>query len=572
MKSKLLKLTIYLILTGFIQTGFSQITNFKLIGKKVSLFEKSEWDIELKAKWSNPYLFNDVALDMVIISDKGKKYTLPCYFISGTSANTSSWKARFAPREIGMHKYYFVLSEKNQKIDSSSVSNFKVEKSSKKGILRPSNNWTFQYDNGEHFRGIGENIGWESRDSDDSKYFKALHEDTKFNYEYMVRKLASNGGNYFRTWMCPWNLPLEWKNPVNNKRYSSSDEHFNPSAIAKIDRLINLCDSLDVHVMLAIDAHGNFMGDSWKNSNYNKLNGGPVETVNEFFTNEKAKIQYKSKLRYLIGRWGYSPAIGAWEFFNEIDHVVFGPKDSIVINHKIMADWHDEMSNFFKQNDPYQHIVTTSISHRDIKGLNEIKNIDLNQKHIYRHTDAIPEVISEYLKYGKPYVIGEYGYHWDWSINFNEVANEFDDDFKKGLWLGLFSPTPILPMTWWWEFFDDRGTITYVSKVREIYDLMMKSGNGDFATLALNLNNKECKAYGVICGKKVFIYLINNSDTKAVTEIYFSADNQKFTQFQIFDTSTGKFGEKKKCSASKGNFTIADFSIDGKKDCILIVE
>ncbi len=566
------KLTISLLLILTFHNSFAQITSFKLLDKKVLLYQKAEWEIDLKAKWSNPYLYDEVALEMVIISDKGKKYTLPCYFISGTSNNTSGWKARFAPREVGLHKYYFVLSQNNQKTDSSKIATFTVQKSNNKGILHPSDNWTFQYDNGDRFRGIGENIGWESRDTDDSKYFKELHENVRFNYEYMVGKLVANGGNYFRTWMCPWNLPLEWKNPVNNRRYSSSDEHFNPSAIKKMDELINLCDSLNVHMMLAIDAHGNFMGDSWKKSNYNKLNGGPAETVTDFFTNEIAKNQYKSKLRYMVGRWGYSPAIGAWEFLNEIDNAIYGPKDTILISHEIITNWHNEMSTYLKQIDPYQHIVTTSISHRDIKGLNEIKSIDLNQKHIYRNTDKIPEVISEYLKYGKPYAIGEYGYHWDWSINFNELANEFDADFKKGLWYGLFSPTPVLPMTWWWEFFDDRGTITYISKVREIYDLMMKSGKGEFAPLKLNLTNKNCTAYGVTCGKKVFIYLINNGEEKVVTEISFSSNSQKFTQFQLYNPTTGKYGKKQKYNASKGNFTISDFDIDGKNDCIFIVE
>jgi len=571
--SKFIKPILCLLLLITIQSSFAQIANFKLLDKKVLRYQKAEWDIELNAKYTNPYLYDDVALDMVIVSQKGKKYILPCYYVSGTSSNPSLWKARFAPREIGIHKYYFVLLQKKLSVDSTAVSNFVVEKSNKKGILHPSDNWTFKYDNGEHFRGIGENIGWESRDTDDSKYFKELHENERFNYDYMVGKLAANGGNFFRTWMCEWNLPLEWKNPQNNKRYSPSNEHFNPSAIEKMENLVQLCDSLKVHMMLSIDAHVNFMGDFWKVNNYNKLNGGPAENITDFFTNEKAKIQYKSKLRYLIARWGYSPAIGAWEFFNEVDHLVFGPKDSVVIDHKIIADWHNEMSNFFKQNDPYQHIVTTSISHRDIKGLNEINSIDLNQKHIYCNTDGIPDVINEYLKFNKPYTIGEYGYHWDWSMNFNEYATAFDSDFKKGLWYGLFSPTPILPMTWWWEFFDDRGTTAYFSKIRTISDQMMKSGNGEFSTETVNFKNKECEGLGIKCGKKVFLYLINKSKEKAITDLSFSTtNNQKMTKFQIYDTSTGKYGSWQKISVFEGNYLIKDMRLESNKDCIVIVE
>jgi hypothetical protein len=41
-----------------------------------------------------------------------------------------------------------------------------------------------------------------------------------------------------------------------------------------------------------------------------------------------------------------------------------------------------------------------------------------------------------------------------------------DSDFKRGLWYGLFSLTPILPMSWWWEYFDNRKTDEYFKKIR----------------------------------------------------------------------------------------------------------
>jgi hypothetical protein len=571
MVSKIIQLTMLVALKCITLQSNAQITNYKLLNQKISLYEKAEWDIELKAEWSNPYIFDDIALDMIIIPGKGKKYTLPCYYVSGHSNSTSNWKARLAPIAPGNHKYYFVLTVKSKKKDSTAISTFSVEKSNKKGILQPSGNWTFQYSNGEHFRGIGKNIGWESREEDDSKYFRELHENPKYNYEYMVRTLAANGGNFFRTWMCQWNLPLEWKNPANNKRYSSSDEHFNPSAILKMDRLVNLCDSLNVHFMLAIDAHVNLMGDFWKANNYNKQNGGYAETISDFFTSEKAKLQYKNKLRYMVARWSYSPAIGAWEFFNEIDHVMFGPKDSVLISHQIITGWHHEMSTFLKQVDPYNHIVTTSISHREINGLNDVKNIDLNQKHIYCHTDGIPEAIDEKLKHGKPFTVGEYGYHWDWGINFNEHAENFDADFRKGLWYGLFSPTPVLPMSWWWEFFDNRGTIAYISKVRRIYDLMMQAGKGKFVPFTVNTDAENIKPYAVKCGKKTFIYLVNNSKISAMANLTFEANkNQKKLNYQMFNTLTGEFGPIIKAVSTKNKCLIKGISLDAGKDCIIV--
>jgi len=63
--------------------------------------------------------------------------------------------------------------------------------------------------------------------------------------------------------------------------------------------------------------------------------------------------------------------------------------------------------------------------------MNDLKNMDLNQKHIYNNTSAIPGTIRDYTqKHNKPYVIGEAGYEWDWSKNFNDFAEDIDDDFK----------------------------------------------------------------------------------------------------------------------------------------------
>lgn len=47
----------------------------------------------------------------------------------------------------------------------------------------------------------------------------------------MLPSLASHGGNFFRTWICSWNLPIDWKSGFNSSRYTSSDKYYNPSAL-----------------------------------------------------------------------------------------------------------------------------------------------------------------------------------------------------------------------------------------------------------------------------------------------------------------------------------------------------
>jgi hypothetical protein len=534
--------TLLLILSIGLQ---AQIQKTELLNAQVNQYQKAEWNVSLKASWNNPYAFSEIALDMVLTSPSGKQLILPCYYESGKSGNESVWKARFTARESGVYTYQFELKENGKVVSSSQKAEFKVKASKDKGFLNANDFWTFRYDNGELFRGIGENICWESRDEDDSKYFKALQEDKRFNYNYMLTKLTADGGNFFRTWMIYWNLPIDWKTVSNNSRYQNTTSPYNESGMKRMDQLVELCDSLGIHMMLALESHVGFMGDGWKMSSYNVANGGPAKTPYEFFTLSEAKQQYKNKLRLMIARYGYSPSIGAWEFFNEIDNAMYNGKPEDQLPPSIITPWHDEMSTFLKSNDPFKHIVTTSVSHRDIEGMNDLKNMDLNQRHIYKNTAAIPATLREYnLKYNKPYVIGEEGYEWDWSKNFNDFASEMDGDFKRALWYGLFSPTPILPMSWWWEFFENRGMMSYFKKVSEINRSMLEAGKGKFESFEVKAVQEGVQAYGVRCEKKNFIYVYNSTATEEIVRLTEIKMSKNMGNLTLFNTETGKY-----CSA-----------------------
>ena len=556
MRKILLSINLFLIVA---LPAIAQINHVSLLTAKPRLYELTAWDIKLTANWENPYLQEDITLDMMVTSPSGKKLILPCYYESGNSEAVSDWEARFTPQETGKYSCYFKLTRAAGSINSK-ASTFTVGGSPKKGFLHPKDNWAFQFDNGQSFRGIGENLAWESRASDDSKYFKALHENSKYNYEYMLRSLAAHGGNFFRTWICPWNLPIDWKRGFNSNRYTASTAFYNPSAIKKMDRLVTLSDSLGVYMMLTLGEGASTIKD-----------GGYAASAADFFVNPKSKALYKNRLRYFIARWGYSSAIAAWELFNEVDNVEFSNKENPIDPATIVA-WHDEMSAYIKAIDPYHHLVTTSISHRDLKGLDALPAIDFNQKHIYKNTTAIPGAIVDYeYRFQKPYVIGEYGYEWDWSKNFDAFAPEMDSDFKRGLWYGLFSPTPILPMSWWWEFFDSRGTDAYILKIRSIEDKMLAAGQGSFETLSVNASLPGVKVYSVKCGQTTFVYAYNPGDSVKSISINVASALTAGFKVTVYDCESGTSVQSADPQASGDMFTLPAFDLTAKSDKIFII-
>ncbi|RFS21752.1 DUF5060 domain-containing protein [Chitinophaga silvatica] len=525
----------------------TKINHIRLETKQINLYEKTEWSIDLTAQYTNPYDQHQVKLDMLLTSPAGKPLLLPAFY----DESTQQWKARFTPQEKGNYTYHFELTT-GKHTTQSTTSEFSVNNSKGKGFLHKNDLWTFRFDNNELFRGVGENVAWESRS----------FENDKWTYDYLLSSLAKNGANFFRTWMCYWNLPLEWKQPRNTKRYTSSDSYFNPGAIRRMDQLVEMCDSLKLYFMLTIDWHGHLMENGgWKHSAYNKANGGPAATPAEYFTSNQAMEQYKNKLRYIVGRWGYSTSIAVWEFFNEVDNAAFTQKDSIIIPLPTIAQWHLEMSRYLKDIDPYQHLVSTSVSHREIIGLNSIPYIDFNQKHIYKHTEKIPGIYPDYIQtYNKPYVVGEFGYRWE--DQDPKYATEANYDYRRGLWYGMFSPTPILPMTWWWELFDNQNMTPYLQAVSNINQRMLQAGKGNFEQV--NISSPVLETYAVKCGQTYFVYALNNTNNPQVAE--FNLQVPAGYKLQTFAPLTNQWKDQ----VYSKDIKVANTTIAGREEMVFI--
>lgn len=473
-------------------TAAAQIISVTPSSLHSGIYERNDIRVTLKGEWNNPFREQEARLDMFVRCPSGGMKLVPAFFVSEEADGQSIWEARFTPQQTGTYEYFFRYAQSGLE-SLSAVNTLSVTEAEGHGFLHTSDNWTLAFDDGTPFRGIGENICWESRTSDDSRFFKELHEQhERFSYTAMLPKFAANGGNFIRIWMCPWNFPIDRKSDFNNSRYSDSDSPINESAVLRLDETVRLCEQLGIKIMLCMGA-------------------GEAATDAHFFASGDARAEYRNRLRYIVARWGYSTAIAMWEFFNETDNIQFADSANPIPAADI-THWHTDMSAYLKSIDPYGHIVTTSISHRDIEGLNSVPCIDINQKHIYRGTSSIPTTIYDYEKrFGKPYVIGEFSREWDWSLNFDDFAHEMKTDFRRGLWYGLFCPTPLTPMSWWWEYFDDRDMVRYFRAPSLVNALMLEKGKGGFESVRTDAG--KAQSFAVRCGECTFVYVFNPSGT-----------------------------------------------------------
>src|SRR5690606_21176908 len=300
-------------------------------------------------------------------------------------------------------------------------------------------------------------------------------------------------------------------------------------------------------------------------------NGGPASTPEEFFTLKESRDKYKNRLRYIVARWGYATSIGAWEFFNEIDNAAFSEEDSVIISHDAIADWHREMAAYLKSIDPYDHIVTTSISHREIRGMYDIDELDLNQMHIYKRTSRIPEGIRRYnRRHNKPFVWGEFGYEWDWNKDFEVIGDEMDFDYKRGLWYGLFSPTPILPLSWWREYFDERGMTPYFRHVRTISDMMLEAGKRSLETV--EVKSRHVEWYAVRCGDHYFVYLLNTDKRPYETDVWINGPAANaVTEVQVYDPSQSRLTHHEHFSEEGNGLRVEGVALGAWEERVIVV-
>ena len=685
--------------------GSSSGISVNPVSTSIEKFKHLYIDIELNKKFKNPYDPEDIRVDAIIRPPDGNKIILPCFYRYGLSGK-SCWEARFTAMQTGTHSFHIQVISKNDTSDSKEFY-VSVKDSDKDGFLRINEKslYSFVFDSGKRFRGVGLNVGWE------------LQSEWKHTYETYINELAQNNANMFRTWMCTWNLPLEWTRMImeydgtitdefenwdkvfshssglkiisgktefteddtgriiiesdaketivynlkdmrrfkikvfyhrdlsrdrikcysspDNITYSPIDIEFGQSwdtarnwkrmFIAYIDalpegtnylriefakglkNLIHLgniqiecgeeenvldapglgryyqetADRLDeilrsseekgLYIMLTFDYHGIFKdfvdlwasNAEWRTNPYNAANGGPCENQADFFTNEDAKKIYKNKLRYIVARWGYSTNIACWEFFNEIDNVM----NMVDLPAVDIVSWHREMADYLKEVDPYKHIVTTSVTYREVPGLWDIKNIEFSQHHNYGATDNMKESILNYIeKFEKPDVVGEFALGWK-GPDKDHPAELYEGEMHNGLWRGMFSPTPVLPLSWWWEWHYYKGHYFHLKAASGFVSKMLEDNDDVIEEISAVSVDGDMEVMGLKSGYDMFFW-IRNPNQDEEKDLVLNIPETIYTSYlmRYYNTWTGEFSSDKEIELSNGQLILRDIYLESGED------
>lgn len=461
---------IFIISSCFFSTTLAQmpvITAVEPVSEQVVQYHKFEIKLDVTAHYANPYNYDEITITTIFTAPDGRSFTVDGFFMQDFELNTQSgniaalnngvFKVRFAPDQPGEWRYLVscttdtgtdIFTEKKFQCVSGSYHN-------NKGFVRRNATNYLQFDNGEQYIPIGENIAWQVGNP-------------YLDYKKWLTKLANNGGNFFRLWQAHWGLGIEWLSGTSG--FQGLRKYKQTSAFYQ-DWLFDHCAENNIYIMWCIQHHGQVstnVNPNWNENPYNAVNGGPCQQTWDFFTDETARNHTKNRLRYIVARWAYARSIMAWELFNEVDWTnEYEQRQSDV------ANWHAEMAAYIKSVDPYEHLVTTSFAHDHHDPVVwHNPDIDFTQTHYYINIPNLERTLSrgtgKYLvEYNKPTLNAEFGLGGSASS-----LGTLDPDgihIHNSLWVSLFSGAMGTAMSWWWDnYIEPRDLYHHFAAVSQI--------------------------------------------------------------------------------------------------------
>jgi len=174
---------------------------------------------------------------------------------------------------------------------------------------------------------------------------------------------------------------------------------------------------------------------SWGRGNWESNGFNDLVSIDEFFTSDESWIWQENFYRYIIARWGYSPAIGMWQTVSEIN----GTNAYDQTN-----PWHERVNAYFVENDPYRHPTTASMS-GDVDWPEGHQVMDAPQVHVYDLDDVVgaAETIAYWTELmwqtGKPNWIGEFGVREN---------SKYPELFHNSIWAALGAGAALTPAEW----------------------------------------------------------------------------------------------------------------------------
>lgn len=451
-----------------------------------SLYGLNEFEIETDAIVSNRFDPAEFDLWVRFTAPSGRELLVPAFSYQAIDPDTlvaqgePTWRVRFTATEVGEWQAQAELISPTLRSEPLQFTVAPDEQARGFMRLHPENPRYYAFDNGDFYFPIGPNLGWSVAPG------RGVLDD----YERWLDRLSQNGGNVGRVWMASWSFGIEWKDT------GLGDYTKRMRQAWLLDQVFQLAEERGVYLMLTLLNHGAFsesVNPEWNDNPYNQANGGPLKAPRDFARNREAKALFQQRLRYMVARWGYSPNLFAWEWWNEVNWTP--------IDDPALKEWIREMDTHLERYDPYKHLVSSSFAGVTSSQTWQLPEIDFTQQHDYSGDDPaklLPVTFHVMNGYApeKPVLLAEQGL--DAAGASGQVGVELVH-FHNGIWAAPFSGYAGSAMYWWWDHYIDpnnlwgeyRGLATFLEGETLVPLAPTKTQLDSDAAIALALQSPE---------------------------------------------------------------------------------
>lgn len=395
----------------------------------------------------------------------------------------SQYPERFDDGKRVVEKVNFIAGPVSAKLELGApafTASTAAKENSFKGFVRTAEDRRhFQFDDGSFYYPLGpcvrspsdQRIAYLSEKWSPEEIARLSRRGT-YQYDDYFAAYEKAGINWMRVWMCPWWGALEWRRDWPGYQGVG---RYNLLNAWRVDHLLAEAERRGIYISLCLTNHGQYsiaVDSEWINNPYNARLGGPLIAASEFFSRGDAKILHQNKLRYILARYGHSPAVASWSLFSELEWTEEyeyyaqwrGGGDEPA---PLAESWHTEMAGFLHENDVNRHLTLTHFSH-PTHGENTLAlpAVDIAASNAYSafqefgegrmdaafalssYWSGLPGKLKGMSHLNKPVLVEEQGRHWMGGERNTE--RELRADLHTQLWGSMVQPLAGATGYWWW--------------------------------------------------------------------------------------------------------------------------
>lgn len=425
--------------------GEPALDHIRANSRSVPRYEKFELTFAAQGNWSNPFDPEQIAIDCVVQPPSGDTFVVPAFYFQAYARDQidgreqlqplgdACWKVRVTPTMPGTYRCVLRLQNEGRTVERDAGAFEATANSNRPGFVRiaRTNPRYFERDDGSPFFVIGQNMLFPGGAS-------------TYELDKWLTSVARAGGNFIRTWWCHAGMNLESRVSEKPRRQFGV---YDLESAWRADHQLELAEQLGVAVMPTIETQQFLrVGVWWEQFTYNAANGGPLAKPAEFFANEAAAKAFRHRLRYIVARWSYSPAIFSWQFWNEVE-TCNGYEPAAA------AAWHREMSRYLRSIDPNRHIINTNFGNLDGRAeVDDLPETEVISTNLYTRHDTAESSLwaARFMtsRRAKPYLLSEFGlgHYGRWAQNDPEGIALHD-----GLWGCAIGGAAGGALAWEWD-------------------------------------------------------------------------------------------------------------------------